>query len=425
MAKRVRDAVLESRAAREKLSARGKPYYKSIAPGLHVGYRKGKTGGRWVARHYIGEQDYVVETIADADDRADADGVRVLTFWQAQEAARALQTKRSGGTGKVSAVYTVADAVADYLQSMSATMKSHDDAKYRANAHILPALGKADVAKLTAKEIRDWLQAMSKAPRRLRTKPGTEMQFRDTGDGANEIRQRRASANRVLTILKAALNYAWREGKVASDHEWRRVEPFEDVETARVRYLTIDEAKRLINATEGRFRDLVQAALQTGARYGELARLRVEDFNRDVGTLTIKQSKSGPPRHIVLTEEGQAFFDAATAGRAHDALIFTTEAGDDWKDSQQARPMSEACKNARISPPIGFHGLRHTWASHAVMNGVPLIVVAENLGHSTTRMVEKHYGHLSASFKAAAIRAGAPRFGTTSDGNVVSMQGRG
>src|SRR5262249_44629300 len=74
-------------------------------------------------------------------------------------------------------------------------------------------------------------------------------------------------------------------------------------------------------------------------------------------------------------------------------------------------PEAQACINARIDPSISFHGLRHTWASHAVMNGVPLLVVAKNLGHADTRMVEKHYGHLAPSYIADAIRAGAPRFG--------------
>jgi hypothetical protein len=45
------------------------------------------------------------------------------------------------------------------------------------------------------------------------------------------------------------------------------------------------------------------------------------------------------------------------------------------------------------------------------MNGVPLMIVAKNLGHNDTRMVEKHYGHLAPSYEASAIRAGAPRFG--------------
>jgi hypothetical protein len=45
------------------------------------------------------------------------------------------------------------------------------------------------------------------------------------------------------------------------------------------------------------------------------------------------------------------------------------------------------------------------------MNRAPLLVVAQNLGHSDTRMVEKHYGHLAPSFIADTIRAAAPTFG--------------
>ena len=108
---------------------------------------------------------------------------------------------------------------------------------------------------------------------------------------------------------------------MASDAAWRKVKPFRDVETARVRYLTIAEAKRLINACSPALRPLVQAALQTGARYSELARLEVRDFNPDAGTLAIRQSKSGKARHIVLTSEGHALFSQLTAGRAGDELI--------------------------------------------------------------------------------------------------------
>jgi hypothetical protein len=53
------------------------------------------------------------------------------------------------------------------------------------------------------------------------------------------------------------------------------------------------------------------------------------------------------------------------------------------------------------------------------MNGAPLLVVARNLGHSTTRMVEIHYGHLGANYVADAIRAAAPRFGLVEMSNVV------
>ena len=71
-----------------------------------------------------------------------------------------------------------------------------------------------------------------------------------------------------------------------------------------------------------------------------------------------------------------------------------------------------------------LHQLRHTWASHAVMNGTPLMVVAKNLGHASTVMVEKHYGHLAESYIDDAIRAGAPKFGFAKDKKLVELRQR-
>jgi predicted TIM-barrel fold metal-dependent hydrolase len=62
-----------------------------------------------------------------------------------------------------------------------------------------------------------------------------------------------------------------------------------------------------------------------------------------------------------------------------------------------------------------------TWR-HAVMNGVPLMVVARNLGHAGTKMVEKHYGHLAPSY-AEEIRKKAPRFGFKPDLNLARLRG--
>jgi hypothetical protein len=66
-----------------------------------------------------------------------------------------------------------------------------------------------------------------------------------------------------VTVLKAALNHAWKAGHVASDDAWRQVKPFKGVETA-LRYLSEAECVRLVNACEPAFRNLVRGAMLTG-----------------------------------------------------------------------------------------------------------------------------------------------------------------
>jgi integrase len=149
----------------------------------------------------------------------------------------------------------------------------------------------------------------------------------------------------------------------------------------------------------------VRAALETGARYGELCRARVADFDPDAGTLYVRESKSGKPRHIPLDQAGRAFIAGVAAGRTPDALLFRREDGGAWGKSHQQRPLLEACANARIQPPASFHILRHTYASQRIMNGAPLIVIAQALGHGDTRMVEKHYGHLARGYVQQVIEA--------------------
>jgi integrase len=73
--------------------------------------------------------------------------------------------------------------------------------------------------------------------------------------------------------------------------------------------------------------------------------------------------------------------------------------------------MRDTCERAKIDPPISFHGLRHAYASVLVKANVPLIYIAQSLGHANTRMVETHYGHLQASHLAETIRANVPDYG--------------
>jgi integrase len=427
MARTLRDTKLDTRASRLRLKARREPYWRSISEGLAVGYRKGAKGGTWIARHYSTEHGRRYSAVGTADDIPDADGEHVLSFAQAQEAARAwfADLARQDRGDYRRGPYTVRECLEEYATWLQGHRKTAGDAQYRIDTHIAPKLGDIQCDRLTTAETQKWLRDLAASPARLRSRKDAKWpNFRELDKADHDaIRRRRASANRTLTVLKAALNRAWREGKIRSDGAWRRVEPFKQADAARVRYLTVAEAKRFLNACDPDFRRLAQAALVTGARYGELAALRASDFNPDSGTIHVRTSKSGKGRHIVVNDEGAALFKSLSAGKPSDTLLLVKGDGSAWNKSHQARPTSDACKRARIAPSVSFHILRHTWASLAVMAGAPLMVVARNLGHADTRMVEHHYGHLAPSYIADAIRAAAPRFGIKPDHKVALIEG--
>ena len=125
----------------------------------------------------------------------------------------------------------------------------------------------------------------------------------------------------------------------------------------------------------------------------------------------------------MLTEEGRTLFSRLTAGRARDAKVFVRADGNPWGASHQQRPLAEACHRAGISPAITFHILRHSHGSSLAMRGVPMGVIAAQLGHADTRMTEKHYAHLAPSYVADTIRAQFPTLGIAGETNVVRVRG--
>ena len=350
----------------------------------------------------------------------------ILDYAQAQKTARAwwrTELRREEGHETRSGPYTVAEAIADYLKELEGRGgKSIYQTHRAAETHILPALGTVMVGKLTAKRIEDWHRGLAAKPALARSKPGRRPNHRKADKSADGIRKRRATANRILTVLKATLNHAWKSGHITSDAAWRRVKPFRAVETARVRYLSETESVRLVNACEPTFRNLVRGGLLTGCRYSELTTMHVEDFNADAGVVIVRESKAGKPRHVVLTVEGQHLFRTLTAGKLGTDPIFARPDGGAWRKSHQLRPMLAACERAKIKPAISFHVLRHTHGSTLAMRGVPMGVIAEQLGHADTRMTEKHYAHLAPSYVADTIRAHFPTLGIGGEETVVPRE---
>jgi integrase len=409
MARTVKDALLATRTARASLPVRKKPHYRLILQGFHLGYYRGTRTGSWSARRFIGQGRYEESKLGAADDIADADGVAILSFAQAQERARewfSARAKADAGHEEPIPPYIVAAALDDYERDyVRRGGKAVDRLRYAINGHIRPEFGPIELDKLSRRKIEGWLENLAGTPARLRSRKGQAPRHREQDDSPEGIRRRRETANRILTVLKAALNLAYQHGKIQAKVAWEPVKPYRDVGAPKIRYLNDPDCKRLIDACEVPFRNLVIGALLTGARYGELASMRATDFDPDNGTIHIPRSKSGKARHVFLTPEGQQIFVAVANNKRPDDCLFARSNGEAWGNSHQVRHMREACETAAIEPPISFHILRHTYASRLAMRGVPLNVIAAQLGHSDTRMTEKHYAHLAPSYVGETIRA--------------------
>ena len=404
MARTVIDAKLMKREQRLRLTPRKEPYWMTVSEGEHLGYYRGSRVTKWLARYRQPGKGalYQRTTLGEADDSADADGKVILNFKQAQDAARKWFSVLHRNKGRKTGAYTVGNALDDYLAGFQG--KDLVNTRRRIEAIIRPDLGNYEIVKLEAQTIVDWMAALASSPARLRTGKGADQNYRETADTAEARRRRKASTNRVLTILKASLNVAYRRGKVLGDDAWRRVKPFAKANAPKLRYLRDDEARRLVNACDPAFRPMVQAALLTGARYSELNALEARDFDHQSQTLWLRETKAGVARAVYLESEGVNLMNHATVGKRPADLIFPRPDGKRWGASQQARPLAAACLAANLES-TGFHDLRRTYGARMALSGVPMAVIAEALGHADERITRRHYAHLSKSYVADTVRA--------------------
>lgn len=391
MARRPRDAQIETREARRRLKVRKEPYWRHVHAGLAVGYYRGTKSGSWYVRRMVNGS-RTTQRIGKADDYADANGLDVLSY---DDAVKLAMTDGHAKPATPEGKYTVKEAVDDYLADLKArSPKGYRDAELRFDKHVLPKFKRRTVASLTRAEIRRWHQKIAKTK----------------SDDPDKLRQRRATANRNLSALKAALNCAYHEGRVSERAAWDQVRPFRRVDTPRIRHLSQAEARRLVNRASKEFKPLIRAALLTGCRYGELIALKVIHFDADADVLQVHEGKTGKLRNVPLTDEGVNFFTEQTAGRNGGDVIFLRPPGRAWRKSEQSRPMRAACKVAKIDPPISFHVLRHTYGSLLARKGVPLQIISVAMGHADTRMTQRHYAHLSPDHVANEIRKHLPTF---------------
>lgn len=381
---------LDSRAVRRRLKERREPYWQSLLPGRALGYRKGATGGHWVARYTPPGAARKYQALGPADDVENLAGA--LTFEAAVRAASEWFRSLSRGARTD---YTVTDAVAAYLKHLrtSRSATTANDADKRAKRYITDIdLGKAKISALTTQRLKDWRDGL----------------LGDAADGKDpeKLRRKKDTANRIWTILRAALTLAWRDGHVADDSAWRRIKPYPGAGARREVFLTEAQCRELITMCDTDFAALVRGGLYTGARLGELLSTTVGSFDKRTGTLQIPRGKTGA-RPVILSDEAVAWFGTLTAKRPKTEPLFLRRADSTlWQKMDVSRRMRRAVKAAALPEGTCFYTLRHTYVSTALVRGVNIQLIAENVGTSV-RMIEQHYGKFMHADRRKAFNAAA------------------
>ena len=245
---------------------------------------------------------------------------------------------------------------------------------------IVPALGSTPLDRITRNQVLRWFDAYSL------TAPG--------------------GANHALKLLRQILNFAIACGHIDSN-------PARGVKRNRspalTRFLSHEEIRRLHQALEARTRtrqgarqqaDLIRLLLLTGCRKREMLMLRWSEVAGDV--LALGDSKTGP-RSVPLNTQARRIIERQSRGES--AFVFPSPRKANRPRGPELPLWYSVRREAGIED-VRLHDLRHSFASHAVMNGVPVPVVSRLLGHSDVRMTLR-YAHLAdKDIEAAAERIG-------------------
>jgi integrase len=215
--------------------------------------------------------------------------------------------------------------------------------------------------------------------------------------------QSHKSINNHLIVLSKCLNVA---------KEWEVISSMPKVKLLKVPpqkfdFLTTDECQKLLDSCEGLLFEMILFGLKTGLRFGELIALKWEDINlkgllatvqRSIARGRIGSTKSNKIRHIPLLND---ISEMLSVRDKKEGYIFSNENGEPLIPMTCLRWLHGACEKSGLRK-IGWHGLRHTFASHLAQNGVSILVIKELLGHADIKTTMR-YSHLSTSVVKGAI----------------------
>jgi integrase len=419
--KKPRAQRLETASARRKLPISKKPLYVKIAPNIRLGYRRNEGPGTWSVRVTGPGVDWI-KRIGLADDFEPSDGRAVMSFWQAQDAARKVARRQPGDDADDGArPLSFGQAIDAYQADLTARGGDSYNAR-RARLHVPPSLASKPVGLLRSGEMSKWRDALI-----------------DKGLS-------RATVNRIRNCVRAALSLAARRDRrlIANRHVWEDdLEALPNATVARNIVLPDDVVTKLIAEAYKRDRKLgllCDVVSTTGARPSQAVRLLVADLDlavRSAPQLLMPRSGKGHANkraqkmaervRVQITPELATRLKAEAKGRASDAALLTRADGSPWgyrRSDQYRREFAEVVTAAGLDPKtVTPYALRHSYVSRALLRGISITLIADATDTSE-REIRRHYAKLISDHSGEIMRRALLDVSQPSAANVVALAGR-
>ncbi len=252
--------------------------------------------------------------------------------------------------------------------------RSWEGYRTRMDLYILPTLGKVPITKIRDTDVMAWLDEQA-------------AKFAGT------------TANGSLTCLSSAFSYFVRR-------RWLKTNPCHGVERLQPgdrEYLWIEtreEITKLLQNCPGEVRDIVALALGTGQRLDELLHLQWADVDLERRLIRIHRgrkgtTKSGKGHSIPILDSILPLMRERALKRGGATLVFPGRGGKVRSKASVWESYKLAVRRTGLSKKLRFHDLRHTFASHWVMNGGDIFRLSKMLGHKSVVITEKFYAHLA------------------------------
>jgi len=385
MARKVRHSALESRSARLRLQIRRRPYAgPSLARGIMLMYRRNRSNGAWVVKSSDGHGAYWTKAFALADDFEDADGKTVLTFYQAQDAAKKLARGEDGSAADTGPI-TVDAALKDYRRDLETRNANPYNAE-SPRVHLTNVLLAKPVQLLSAHELKKWRDGLlgNLAP---------------------------ATVNRVCRCLFAALELArHHDERIQNRQAWEvGLAGLPEAQQARNVIISDEKVREFVATAYGHDHQLgllMEVLTITGARPSQAVRLRVEDFHDHPvrPKLMMPKSAKGGGRNrshkkherysVPITPVLAVKLKDAASGRADDAPLLVQSDGSAWGSNpglRYHRQVNNIVNAIGLDPAVvTVYALRHSSIVRMLLKNIPIRLVA-SLHNTSVVMIEKTY----------------------------------